>query len=213
MLLAGTLSAQGPAFTGIVNPAGNIPPGLPHSGIAQGSIFVVYGSNLGPAALVQASTLRSADQQPVSRAPQSPSRRTPGAPVMAPLLYTSAGRVAAVPPSNAPLGNDTLTLIWNGKSGSFPITVVQSNFGISTVGQSGTGAAVVTFADISLVTATTSAKPGDSLVIWGTGLGPITGSDALGSAGGNLPAQIQVFVGGVQAAVLYQGRTPTARHA
>jgi uncharacterized protein (TIGR03437 family) len=126
------------------------------------------------------------------------------------MLYTYAGQVAGVLPSNAPIGNDTLTLTYNGKSASFPIAVVQSNFGISTVAQSGSGAAVVTFGDNSLVTAAKSAKPGDSLVIWGTGLGAITGSDSVGAAGGNLPAKIQVFVGGVEATVQYQGRTPTA---
>jgi uncharacterized protein (TIGR03437 family) len=207
--LAGTLAAQNPTFTGIVNPASNIPPGLPNSGIAQGSIFVVYGANLGPATLAQASVL----PLPTSAGLNGTSitiGQGSETPVTAPMVYTSAGQAAAVLPSNTPLGNDTLTLTYNGKSASFPITVVQSNFGISTVAQSGTGAAVVTFANNALVTGTNSAKPGDSLVIWGTGLGPITGSDALGAAGGNLPAQIQVFVGGMQANVQYQGRTPSA---
>jgi hypothetical protein len=30
-------------------------PGLPNGGIAQGSIFVIFGDNLGPATLVQVS--------------------------------------------------------------------------------------------------------------------------------------------------------------
>ena len=208
-ILAGTLSAQSPSFTGIVNPASNIPPGLTNYGIAQGSIFVVYGSNLGPSALVQAGALPLPTTAGLAGTSLSIAQGL-GPSVAVPLLYTSAGQVAAVLPSTTPIGNNTLTLTYNGKSGTFPIAVVQSNFGISTVAQSGTGAAVVTFANISLVTGTNSAKPGDSLVIWGTGLGPITGSDATGAAGGNLPAQIQVFLGGVQATVQYQGRTPTA---
>jgi uncharacterized protein (TIGR03437 family) len=208
-LFASTLAAQSPAFTGIVNPASNIPPGLPNSGVAQGSIFVVYGSNLGPASLVQAAALPLPTTAGLAGTSITIAQGG-GTPITAPMLYTSAGQVAAVLPSNAPIGNDTLTLTYNGKSASFPVFVVQSNFGISTVAQSGSGAAVVTFANNSLVTATNSAKPGDSLVVWGTGLGPITGSDAVGATGGNLPAQIQVFVGGVQATVQYQGRTPTA---
>jgi hypothetical protein len=46
---AASLSAA--AITGVVNSASAVPPDLPNSGIAQGSIFVVYGSGLGPAAL------------------------------------------------------------------------------------------------------------------------------------------------------------------
>ena len=49
--------AQAPAPAAVFNPASNIPAGLPNSGIAQGSIFVVYGKNLGPVALTQAQSL------------------------------------------------------------------------------------------------------------------------------------------------------------
>jgi hypothetical protein len=41
------LSAQ-PAISSVTNAASNILPGLPNAGIAQGAIFVVYGSGLGP---------------------------------------------------------------------------------------------------------------------------------------------------------------------
>jgi uncharacterized protein (TIGR03437 family) len=208
-LLTSILSAQSPTFTGVVSPASNIPPGLPNSGIAQGSIFVVYGANLGPATLTQATTLPLPTTSGLAGTSIAIAQGS-GPAITAPMLYTSAGQVAAVMPSNAPLGADTLTLTYTGKSGAFPVSVVQSNFGISTVAQSGTGPAVVTFANISLVTATNSAKPGDSLVIWGTGLGPIAGSDATGAAGGSLSIPLQVFVGGVEATVQYQGRTPTA---
>jgi hypothetical protein len=56
-LTGGALAAANPSFTGIVNAASDIPPGLPNSGIAQGSIFVVDGSNLGPANLLQVTAL------------------------------------------------------------------------------------------------------------------------------------------------------------
>ncbi len=211
-LLAGTAAAQSPAFTGIVNPASNIPPGLPNSSIAQGSIFVVYGSNLGPSTLVQATTLPLPTAAGLARNSAITIAQGSGTPVAAPMVYTSAGQVAAIMPSNAPAGIDTLTLTYNGNSASARVGVVVSNFGISTVAQSGTGAAVVTFADCnSLVHGHEVCQTRRLLAIsWGTGLGPITGSDALGAAGGNLPALIQVFVGGVQASVQYQGRTPTA---
>jgi hypothetical protein len=80
------------------------------------------------------------------------------------------------------------------------------------VNESGSGAAVVTFTNYSVVSPTNSAKPGDTLVLWGTGLGPLPAgqSDAAGAVGGNIAVPIQVLVGGVSATIQYQGRTPTA---
>jgi uncharacterized protein (TIGR03437 family) len=207
-----TSAAQIPSFSGIVNPASNIPPGFfQNSGIAQGSIFVVYGSNLGPASLAQASTLPLPTTAGLGGT--SIGVTVGGTTVNAPMLYTSQGQVAAVLPSNTPVGTGGLTLTYNGLSGTTPITVVASNFGISTVNESGSGPAVVTFPNYSVVSSTNSAKPGDTLILWGTGLGPLPAgsSDASGAAGPlGITPSIQVFVGGVAAQVLYAGRTPTA---
>ena len=49
VVVAGSLAAQTPTITGIVNGASGIPPGVPHYAIAKGSIFVIYGINLGAA--------------------------------------------------------------------------------------------------------------------------------------------------------------------
>jgi uncharacterized protein (TIGR03437 family) len=48
----------------------------------------------------------------------------------APMIYTSAGQVAAIMPSTTPAGNGTLTLTFNGNSGSTPIQVLATGFGI-----------------------------------------------------------------------------------
>ena len=209
VLTAGTLAAQSPQFTGIVNPASNLPPGLPNYGIALGSIFDIYGANLGPSTGVFAPGTPLPTTGGLSGTTVLISQNG-GTPVVAPLLYVSAGQVVAVMPSHAPIGADTVTVNYNGKAGSSSAIVLQSNFGISTVSGAGHGAAVVTYGDYSLVTGSNSAKPGDTLVLWGTGLGAIAGSDAAPAAGGNINVPIQVFVGGVQASVVYQGRTPGA---
>ena len=47
------LCAQ-PAIAAVENAAGDIDPRMPNGGIAQGAIFVVYGSGLGPANTVVA---------------------------------------------------------------------------------------------------------------------------------------------------------------
>jgi hypothetical protein len=48
----GPIHAQPPAinYRGVVNAASLMPQGLPGGGIAQGSIFIIFGRNLGPAA-------------------------------------------------------------------------------------------------------------------------------------------------------------------
>ncbi|HEX4274410.1 MAG TPA: hypothetical protein VHZ74_03595, partial [Bryobacteraceae bacterium] len=183
--------------------ASNILPGLPNFGIAQGSVFVVYGAAMGPSTIVVAPTL------PLQTSLGSTSIQVTvgGTTVNAPMLYTLKSQLAGVLPSNTPVGTGTLTVTYNGASGSTPITVVKSNFGISTVNQSGTGPGVVTFADYSLVTGTKSAKPGDTLIIWGTGLGPINGNDAAVPAGGDLGTPITVYIGGAAANVTYRGRS------
>jgi hypothetical protein len=98
--------------------------------------------------------------------------------------------------------------------------VVQSNLGVFTVDSSGGGAGIVTYPDYSLVsgvkapncggpyTTCGAANPGDTLTIWGTGLGPVNGSDAAGvGLGVNMPnVPLTVWIGGVQAPVVFQGR-------
>lgn len=200
---AAGLLAQNPAPNSVQNPASNILPGLPNYGIAEGSIFVVYGSAMGPATIAVAPSI------PLQTTLSGTSIQVTvgGTTVNAFIVYTLKTQVAAILPSNTPVGSGTLTVAYNGASGTTPIQVVQSNFGISTINQTGTGPGVVTFPNNSVVGATNSAKPGDTLVIWGTGLGPITGSDAAIPAGGDLGTPITVYLGGVKANVTYRGRS------
>jgi uncharacterized protein (TIGR03437 family) len=123
------------------------------------------------------------------------------------MIYSAAKQIAGVLPSNVPVGTGTLTVNFNGRSGTTPIQVVGSNFGISTVNQTGGGPAVVTFPNYNLVTTTSPAKPGDTLLLWGTGLGPITGGDAGIPNQVDLGTPVTVYVGGVAATVTYRGRS------
>lgn len=192
-----------PAPAAVVNPASNIPAGLPNAGIAQGSIFVVYGTAMGPSAIAQPTAL----PLPSTLGGTSISVTVSGTTVNAPMIYSLASQVAAVLPSNTPVGTGTLTVTYNGASGSTPIQVVQTNFGSSTVNQSGTGAGVVTTPGYQLITGTNPAKPGDTVVLWGTGLGPISGSDAALPTGGDLGTPISIYVGSSTAKIAYRGRS------
>ena len=208
----------GPVISSVVNAASGIAAGLPNSGIAQGSIFLVVGSNLGPPAISIAS---SAFQNTVLSG-TSISVTVNGTTVAPLLYYTSVGQVAALLPSNTPVGKGTITVTYNGQTSSqAAITVVSSNLGVFTVTSDGQGAGIVTNADYSLVSVTKAsncggpyttcgaANPGNTLILWATGLGPVSGSDAAGAGlGVNMPnIPLKLWLGGVQATVVYQGRS------
>lgn len=205
LIACGGLFAQAPAPAAAYNPASYTKPNYPNAGIAQGSIFVVYGSNLGPTTLTQAQSLPLPTTTGVGGT--SVQIAVGGTTVAAPMIYSLASQIAGIVPSSVPVGTGTLTVAFNGQSGSLPIQVVKSNFGISTIDQTGAGPAVATFPDYTVATTTNSAKPGDTLLLWGTGLGPITGSDADVPNVVDLGTPVQVFVGGVAATVTYRGRS------
>jgi len=139
-----------PSVTAVVNGASYITPGLPNAGIAQGAIFVIFGSDLGPANISFAPTAF----QSTTLSNTSVSVTVAGTTVNAPMYYTSAGQVAALLPSNTPTGTGTITVAYNGQTSSpVPITVVASNVGIFTIDSSGQGPGVVMFPYYSLVSA------------------------------------------------------------
>ena len=205
-LFAASLYAQTPTITSIQNPASNILTGLPNFGIAQGSIFVLYGANLGPTTLAQPTAL----PWPNLLAGTSIKVTGLGSSTVynAPLIYTLNSRVAAVMPSAVPLGlGATVQVTYNGVAGNvFTTRVTDSNFGISTVDTTGTGTAVLTDGNYNVITKTNSAIPGATYAMWGTGLGAANSDNNI-ATNGDLGTPIQVFVGGVQANVIYRGRS------
>ena len=208
----------GPQISSVVNAASYITPGLPNAGIAQGAIFVVFGSGVGPANISYAPTAF----QSTTLSNTSLSVTVGGTTVNAPMYYTSAGQLAALLPSNTPTGSGTITANYNGQPSSpAPITVVPNNLGIFTISSDGQGPGIVSYPDYSLVSAARAsecggpntfcgaANPGDTLILWATGLGPVSGNDASGTGlGQNMPnVPLTLWLGGVQAPVVYQGRS------
>lgn len=195
---------------GVTNNASYISPIFPAGAIARGSIFAIWGTNLGPATGATASTY----PLPESLAGTSIRVRAGGQEFKAFPLYTTSGQVGAILPSTVPEGQAEISVEYQGKSStwtSFP--VVSGAFGIFTRNQRGTGPAVayITAPDgkpLNWNTLFRSARPGDVLSIWGTGLGPIPGPDNEKALAGNLPSEAQVLVGGKSAAILYKGRSP-----
>lgn len=210
ILFAAAASAQAPSITGVVNNYSGVAPGLPNYGIAQGSIFLLVGANLVPSASqntgVQNPPLKTTLNGVTVNATVS------GTTTHCILYYVTTGQIAGILPSATPVGTGTITVTTAaGTSAPAPIVVVQSAFGILTANQSGTGLGQIQDASNSyaLLSYTGAAKPGDYIVLWGSGLGPVTGDETVAQSQTDFGSQfpIEVDVGGVSAQVYYHGRS------
>ena len=212
VLLSGTAiamaQAQQPTITaaGIQNSGSYAPSGLPNAAIAQGSLFVVKGTNLGPITLqiVQAYPLTP------TLAGTSISVTVNGTTTRPLMYYTSAKQLAALLPSSTPVGTGTLTVTYNGQtSETSPITVAASSFGIYTANATGTGLGLITNASFQLIDPTAAANPGEVLIIFGTGVGPTSGDETGPASALTLaPVTVDVIVGGKSATIYGAARAP-----
>lgn len=206
LLLAATAGAQGVTP---VNAASYVNPALPNGSIAQGSMFVAFGSGLGPASIQYPNPWPFPDNlagTTVDVTVGSVTRRCF-------MVYTSAGQIAGILPSNTPVGTGTMTVRYNSVvAGTGPIKIVARSFGIFTINTQGSGPAVATdpLAASAVYTTTSSAAPGDFIDIWGTGLGASLnendndGAPQTGNIGIN---QVKVYIAGVEQPVIYAGRS------
>jgi uncharacterized protein (TIGR03437 family) len=211
VVFAGIAAAQTPTITsgGVTNAASYAIPDLPSGALARGGMIVIKGSNLGP------DPLQIINKFPLVKelAGTSVKATVNGTAVDAYMVYTSSAQVAAILPSSTPEGSGTIAVAYNGRtSATAPIRVVKSAFGIFTLNQAGSGPGVFQNAnsgtDQPINTLTVSARPGQLVIIWGTGLGPATRDEAAGEASGNMPdLPVEVYVGGKKAEISYRGRS------
>ena len=203
-IFAGSALGQAPTVTGLLNNYSNTLPGLPNYGIAQGSIFVIYGTSFSSTQIgLQAPPLKTT-LNGVSIAV------TVNGTTTNPLFYyLFPTQIAAVLPSATPVGTGTITVTTSaGTSAPFQIQVVESAFGLLTT-NNGSGPAQGYDASINpnnqyiLFGFSEAANPGDILVLWGTGLGPVP-KDATGVA---VSGPVAVYIGGLLATVKYAGRS------
>ena len=200
---------------GIVNATGY------QTTLAPDTVFVIFGSGMGPAAL----TAATAPNYPTSLGGTSINFTPPGSPaIAAKMIYSSAGQVAGLLPSSAAPGKYLMQVSYNGQSSvAQSVTVVARSFGIATANSQGTGAAQVTIGNVnngvSLVRLTTGtlafnglnwtlapAHPNDTLVIWGTGGGADPLNDTGGTSGDQTAAgSFSVLVDGTSITPLYSG--------
>jgi uncharacterized protein (TIGR03437 family) len=204
------LHAQDPYvnYRGVVNAASFAPPGISGSEIARGSMFSIFGSNMGPVTLSQVSSF------PLSTTLAGVSIKVTQGNISVdafPVVVT-ASQINAIMPSNAPLGRVSIRVTYNGGTGNPTSAIVAaSGFGIFAVNSGGFGPGILQnyiAADnqpINSLAAT--AAPGQVITLWGTGLGPVP-ADNVAPTPGSLPTQVEIFVGGKLATNLYSGRTP-----
>ncbi len=195
------------ALSPAVNSASYRAAGMAGTGVAQGSMFTIFGTGLGPQTLVQAFTFPLPTNLGGSNG-TSVTVTVGGTQVSAIILAAINYQVNAILPSTTPVGTGTFTVTYQGQtSAPAPIQVVASAFGIYTFNSSGSGQAIATDLNYSLNTIIHTFHPGDYVTLWGTGLGAISGSDADVPPTGNV-GSIVVHVGNTTASqVPYHGRS------
>ncbi len=185
----------------VSNTGSYAPPEAPNGGIAQGSLFAAFGDGIGPQTLVQ-----SAYPLQTRLAGTSARVTVKSVTVDALMVYTSSRQVAAILPSRTPAGNGSITVTYNGTdSQPYPIRIVSSALGVYTVTSNGLGPGIITGADYGIKTAQAPARPGETVMLWGTGLGAVDGDEGLPPAPANRFSP-EVFAAGKQAKVAYAGR-------
>jgi uncharacterized protein (TIGR03437 family) len=194
-----------PSISAVYNGASWAPAGLPNSGVAQGSIFTLTGSGLGPLTLQQVQSYPLPATNGLAGTTITVS--VGGATENCIMIYTSASQVAAILPSATPIGTGTLTLSYQGSSSSISIPVLSASFGTFTLNEAGSGPGVVTDTNYNPITYINTAHPGETLILWGTGLGAITGDETEPPVEVDLGTGVQVLVGNQPATVLYGGRS------
>ena len=196
----------------VVNAASFARAGLPNGKIARGSIFTVFGENLGPTTPVMVSEFPLGDTLGQISATVTQGERV----VNAIPLFGNRGQVNAIMPSDARLGRGALRVrVGQTDSNPVPIEIVESSFGIFSANGTGLGPGIFQnfiSPEVQPINATaTAARRGQLVTLWGTGLGPVEFPDNEAPIPETLTADIEIWVGGVAVAdqdILYAGRSP-----
>ena len=185
---------------GVVNAASSAPPGNP---IAPGQFISLYGTGL--AKSTQAGT------------PPYPATLN-GVTVLinnkaAPLHFVSAGQINALVPYSTTGGSATIVVQNSGaNSNTVTVPVAATAPGVYSLDGSGSGGGSILHADFGLVNAARPAAPGETVLVYLTGMGAVSPAVADGTSGvaGQLyvAASATVLVAGKQATVIYNGLAP-----
>ncbi len=185
VVLAGIAYAQPTIDSGgVTNAASYALPELPNGALARGGMIVIKGNNLGPAEL----QIINAFPLPLELAGTS-IKATVNGTARRPLYDLHVGEAACGDPALADPGrkrHSDRNLQRPDHSRRSRFGWLRSAFGMFTLNQGGSGPGVFQNAnsgtDQPVNTLTVGARPGQLVIIWGTGLGPVTENEATGAA-------------------------------
>lgn len=179
--------------------------------IARGSFMSIYGQNFGnQAGPVTAYPLPTTLGDTQVNIKPSGGTKT----YQAFLDFVSPGQINAILPSAVPAGEALLTVTVNNvTSTAARITVAENSFGIFTINSQPAGLAIAqnyeSPTSVPLNLYTNPARPGQTLILWGTGLGPYTaGPDNQAPEAGNIVNNAKVVLNGTEIEPSYAGRAP-----
>jgi uncharacterized protein (TIGR03437 family) len=200
----------GPQITGVTNNYSYIPTGFPNSGIAPGTIFLIFGSGMSQAPAGNVTLQSSASPGiPTQLAGATLSVSAGGKTFTPGMYYATPTQIAAVLPSGTPTGTATITVTYNNAaSNAFQFQVVPSALGLNTYYGTGSGLVVAVNAVSGTIYGyTNSAKPGDTIILFGSGLGADTAdSDTVYTTSPHpVSTPLQIYFGGVAGTVAYGG--------
>jgi len=195
-------------YRGVVNAASLEGQGLPAGSIAQGSIFTIFGSNLGPE---KATLATKTFPLPSSLADVSIDVVVNGVTLAAIPLSVQASSINAIMPSKTPAGQALVVVHANGKvSNSAKVNVVAASSGLFSVNNLVFGPSMAqnqaSSGNAPMNTTRASARPGQTVTLMGTGLGAVPYADNVQPKTANLATVVEAFVGNQPATVHYSGR-------
>ncbi|MEP7351827.1 MAG: hypothetical protein ABI824_01210 [Acidobacteriota bacterium] len=216
LLMAGVLSAQ-PVITQVLDGAALT------ANIAQGSVFIVKGTNLSNAGFVQATAPTYPTQLNNVSVSLTPTAGGNASQVLMVYTYNLSGvnQLSLVLQSTVATGSYNLRVTSpSGTSAPFAVTVVQRKPGIVSAAGDGQGIAQATLQGALILQRTSAqgkigdfdtrpAHPNDIVTLWMTGLGPDAAADSGTGTSGDLTssASIRVVFDGADIVPGYAGRS------
>jgi uncharacterized protein (TIGR03437 family) len=132
----------------------------------------------------------------------------------APLLFVSPTQINFQVPFGTPLGSEVSVVAWLNGQQSLSEPAAVAEFAPAIFVDPATGEPIVQrHSDGSLISAQNPAKPGDTLILYVTGIGGLDTPPASGAAATDSPLATAtttpaVLIGGVEATVLFAGLAP-----
>jgi uncharacterized protein (TIGR03437 family) len=216
VLAAAVVGSAHPEFgtNSIVNSASFMPVALNGGKIARGSIFTIFGTDMGPGEGV------GNYQYPLQKNIGGVTVKIiSGAQTFDSIpLFANQTQLNAVMPSAVPVGPAKILVNYVGgvlrpNSAEVDVQIVESSFGAFTILGTGHGPAVlqnyIAAGNTPFNSLLEGATPGQIVILWGTGLGPINAPDSDPAPAGTLPVDVQILLGGKQVTnIQYAGRSP-----